>query len=177
MNEEPLVKTASKVFQDLCYQYRDQLTAGIIVAGWDRQHGGQVKNFVMKRTHCSFNLQFSSRFRAGVLDSDWRNERANAVHDRRIRQYLYLRLRRRKLQEGHEQVGVHEVLHQRFVSVYTATLCCEQQLILSWSVAAVALAISRDGSSGGLVRLAAITKDGVERKTVMHDDLPKFFEC
>ena len=44
-------------------------------------------------------------------------------------------------------------------------------------VLAVSLAISRDGSSGGLVRLAAITKDGVERSTVMHDDQPKFFEC
>jgi len=40
--EEPLVKTAASIFQDLCYSYRDQLSAGIICAGWDRKLGGQV---------------------------------------------------------------------------------------------------------------------------------------
>ena len=40
--EEPLVKTAAAIFQELCYNYRDQLSAGIICAGWDRKHGGQV---------------------------------------------------------------------------------------------------------------------------------------
>ena len=39
---------------------------------------------------------------------------------------------------------------------------------------AVTLAMQRDGSSGGLVRLAVITKDGVERLTILQDDLPKF---
>ncbi len=42
MGEEPLVRTAAAVFQDLCYSYRDQLTAGIICAGWDKKKGGQV---------------------------------------------------------------------------------------------------------------------------------------
>jgi 20S proteasome subunit beta 1 len=43
LGEAPLVKTAASVFQELCYNYRDQLTAGIICAGWDRRHGGQVR--------------------------------------------------------------------------------------------------------------------------------------
>ncbi len=34
---------------------------------------------------------------------------------------------------------------------------------LKWAAEAITLAIERDGSSGGVVRLAAITKDGVER--------------
>ena len=42
LGEAPLVKTAASVFQELCYNYRDQLMAGIICAGWDRRHGGQV---------------------------------------------------------------------------------------------------------------------------------------
>ena len=42
MDEEPQVKTAAAVFQDLCYNYRDQLSAGIIVAGYDEKKGGQV---------------------------------------------------------------------------------------------------------------------------------------
>ena len=32
--------------------------------------------------------------------------------------------------------------------------------------------MSRDGSSGGVIRLAVITKDGVERKFVPGDQLP-----
>lgn len=44
MGEEPQVKTAAAVFQDLCYSYRDQLSAGIICAGWDRKKGGQVSS-------------------------------------------------------------------------------------------------------------------------------------
>ena len=47
MNEEPRVKTAAKVFQDMCYSYRDQLSAGIIVAGWDRKQGGQVMSCLL----------------------------------------------------------------------------------------------------------------------------------
>uniref|UniRef100_A0A131XNR3 Proteasome subunit beta n=1 Tax=Hyalomma excavatum TaxID=257692 RepID=A0A131XNR3_9ACAR len=36
------VETAANIFRELCYNYRDQLVAGIICAGWDRQNGGQV---------------------------------------------------------------------------------------------------------------------------------------
>ncbi|KAK2706262.1 proteasome subunit beta type-6-like [Artemia franciscana] len=42
LNENPPVKHAAKVFQDICYSYKDQLTAGIICAGWDEIEGGQV---------------------------------------------------------------------------------------------------------------------------------------
>ena len=42
LNEEPSVKLAASIFRELCYNYRDQLMAGIIVAGWDRKEGGQV---------------------------------------------------------------------------------------------------------------------------------------
>jgi len=41
---------------------------------------------------------------------------------------------------------------------------------------ALALAMMRDGSSGGCVRLAIITKDGVERRVITGDKLPKFYE-
>ena len=42
IDEEPEVKHAARIFQDLCYNYREQLSAGIICAGWDKKHGGQV---------------------------------------------------------------------------------------------------------------------------------------
>jgi hypothetical protein len=41
---------------------------------------------------------------------------------------------------------------------------------------ALSLAMSRDGSSGGVVRLADISKDGVEKFTILGDQLPRFDE-
>nr|CAD7586290.1 unnamed protein product [Timema genevievae] len=99
LGEPPLVETAASVFRELCYSYRDSLTAGIIVAGWDKRKGGQV------------------------------------------------------------------------YTVPIGGMCVRQPISI-----ALALAMSRDGSSGGVVRLAAITEKGVERHVVLGDQLPKFFE-
>ena len=41
---------------------------------------------------------------------------------------------------------------------------------------ALALAMSRDGSSGGVIRMCVITEDKVERLFVPGDQLPKFWE-
>lgn len=51
------------------------------------------------------------------------------------------------------------------------TLLC---FCLPSSLAALSLAMDRDGSSGGVIRLAAITRDGVERKVILGNDLPRF---
>lgn len=40
----------------------------------------------------------------------------------------------------------------------------------------LALAMLRDGSSGGVVRLGVITEKGVERSVILGDQLPKFYE-
>lgn len=40
----------------------------------------------------------------------------------------------------------------------------------------LSLAMSRDGSSGGVVRLGVITEAGVERSIIMGDQLPKFYD-
>jgi len=40
--QEPLVETAAKLCQDLCYKYKNSFMAGLIVAGHDSQQGGQV---------------------------------------------------------------------------------------------------------------------------------------
>jgi len=42
MGEAPLVKTAAHLFQDLCYQNKDRLLAGIIIGGWDPKDGASV---------------------------------------------------------------------------------------------------------------------------------------
>lgn len=36
--------------------------------------------------------------------------------------------------------------------------------------------MSRDGSSGGVIRLGIINEDGIERRTVMGADVPRFYE-
>lgn len=41
---------------------------------------------------------------------------------------------------------------------------------------AISLAMSRDGSSGGTIRLAVITKDNVDRIFIPGDKLPTFWE-
>lgn len=48
---------------------------------------------------------------------------------------------------------------------------CEQFVVNS-----LALAMSRDGSSGGVIRLAIITKEGVTRKVLLQDEQPKFWQ-
>jgi len=42
--EAPPVKTIASLFEKLCYENKDQLSAGIIVAGWDKENGGSVYN-------------------------------------------------------------------------------------------------------------------------------------
>lgn len=43
-NEAPSVRTAAALFQEMCYQNKDNLSAGIIVAGWDKKDGPSVYN-------------------------------------------------------------------------------------------------------------------------------------
>lgn len=38
----PKVKVAASLFREMCYSNKDNLMAGIIVAGWDKTNGGQV---------------------------------------------------------------------------------------------------------------------------------------
>ncbi|XP_023579186.1 proteasome subunit beta type-6 [Octodon degus] len=45
---------------------------------------------------------------------------------------------------------------------------------LQFTANALALAMERDGSSGGVIRLAAIEESGVERQVLLGDQIPKF---
>ena len=53
--EEPQVKVAANIFRELCYQNRDNVSAGILVAGWDKVNGGQVR-FIGKRCYINWYL-------------------------------------------------------------------------------------------------------------------------
>jgi len=128
--EPALVRSAAAVFQDLCYNYRDQMSAGIIVAGWDARHGGQVYSVpiggMLVRQEVSIGGS-GSGFIYGYVDANFKSKMTKDEAE-------------------------------KFV------------------VNCITLALNRDGSSGGCVRLASITKDGLERKLYLSNELPKFFE-
>jgi 20S proteasome subunit beta 1 len=64
-----------------------------------------------------------------------------------------------------------------FVKNSTSQKCFPQIHTLNTAFRlALALAMSRDGSSGGVIRMAVITEDGVERLFVPGDKLPTFWQ-
>jgi 20S proteasome subunit beta 1 len=128
IGEEPMVSTAATLFGQLCYNYRDQLSAGIICAGWDRKLGGQVYSIPL----------------GGMC----------------TRQKVTI--------GGSGSTYIYGFVDSQYKENMTEAEC------LNFTLNAVSLAIMRDGSSGGVVRLASITKDGVKRQTILSDDLPKF---
>ena len=52
----------------------------------------------------------------------------------------------------------------------------DPHLLCLTELTALALAMSRDGSSGGVIRMCVITEDKVERLFVPGDQLPKFWQ-
>ncbi|KAM4036568.1 proteasome subunit beta type-6 [Anomaloglossus baeobatrachus] len=124
----PLVHTAANLFKEMCYKYREDLMAGIIVAGWDQRKGGQVYTVPMggMMVHQPFSIGGSgSSYIYGFVDSTYKT-------------------------------GM------------TKEEC------LKFTANALALAMERDGSSGGVIRLAAITEAGVERQVILGNELPRF---
>lgn len=130
MNEHPEVNVAANVFRDMCYNYRDQLTAGIIVAGWDKRLGGQVYSVPIG------GMLVRQAFTIGGSGSS----------------YVY----------GYTDANFKEGM--------------TQEEAVNFSKNTLALAMSRDGSSGGVIRLGIITKDGIERRVITGKDIPTFWQ-
>ncbi|XP_038061288.1 proteasome subunit beta type-6-like [Patiria miniata] len=128
--EPPLVRTAANLFRNMCYEYRDSLSAGILVAGWDKVKGGQVYSVPI----------------GGMI----------------VRQAVAM--------GGSGSTYLYGYLDSSYKENMTKEEC------LQFIANGLALAMMRDGSSGGIIRLATITKDGVERKTILGNELPRFYE-
>jgi len=126
----PLVQKAAETFRDFCYSYRDQLMAGIIVAGWDPKQGGQVYTIPLG------GMLVRQPFSIGGSGST----------------YIY----------GHV-----DATFKKKMTKQECELFCKN---------ALALAMNRDGSSGGVIRLAIINEQGVERKVFLGDEIPRFYE-
>lgn len=127
LDEPPLVETAANLFRASCYRYREELTAGILVAGWDRRLGGQVYcvpiGGMLVRQPVSVGGSGSS-YIYGFMDANYKPH-------------------------------------------------MNKDQCLELTATAVALAMERDGSSGGVVRLASISESGVERRVILGNQLPK----
>ena len=72
----PRVKTAAHLMQDFCYRYKDNLSAGVIVAGWDPVDGGSV--YSVPAGGMSIQVPFSiggsgSLFIYGLLDATYQD--------------------------------------------------------------------------------------------------------
>ncbi|CAG5103461.1 Similar to Psmb6: Proteasome subunit beta type-6 (Mus musculus) [Cotesia congregata] len=130
LGTQPKVETAANVFREMCYNYRDSLVAGILVAGYDSQKGGQVYSIPIGGMCVRQPISIGgsgSTYVYGYVDAHYK---PNMTKD-------------------------------QTVELITNTL---------------ALAMSRDGSSGGVIRLGIITEAGVERRVILGDELPKFWE-
>ncbi|XP_066263105.1 proteasome subunit beta type-6 [Euwallacea similis] len=130
LGEEPQVELGANVFKELCYNYRDSLTAGILVAGWDKKNGGQVYSIPIG------GMCVRQKISIGGSGSS----------------YVY----------GYVDANYKPNMNQEdCVKFVTNTL---------------SLAMSRDGSSGGVIRLGIITEKGIERRVVLGTELPKFYQ-
>lgn len=139
----PTVQVAAALFQELCYSNKDQLSAGLIIAGWDELNGPEVYHIPAGGSlhKQEFSIGGSgSTYIYGYCDSNFREGMTK--------------------EEGIEFVK------------NCIPLCCGLA-----DLVALALAMSRDGSSGGLIRMMILTGDSPpERLMFAEPHIPKFWE-
>ncbi|KAF5369754.1 hypothetical protein D9758_001198 [Tetrapyrgos nigripes] len=130
MGAPPAVSTAAAIMEKMCYQNKDQLSAGIIVAGWDKQYGPSVYNIPLG---------------GGLFRQPWAIGGSGST-------YVY---------------GYCDATYQEGWG---------RDETVNFVKNTLALAMSRDGSSGGCIRMCVITEDNVERLFIPGDQLPRFWE-
>ncbi|CAJ0574512.1 unnamed protein product, partial [Mesorhabditis spiculigera] len=128
-NDKISIYRATQIFRQFLYSYRDQLSASVLVAGWDEKLGGQlyalpIGGFVTRQKSTASGS--GSTFVSGYLDRMWK---PNMTKEECIK-----------------------VVKE-----------------------AVGLATFRDGSSGGVIRIGVVDKDGTNITLYRPDgaDFPK----
>ncbi|CAG8506698.1 11538_t:CDS:2, partial [Scutellospora calospora] len=127
-DEPPTVRTVAALFQEICYQNKDNMSAGIIVAGWDKYNGGTIYTIPLGG---SLHKQ---PFTVGGSGSS----------------YIY---------------GYCDSNFKKNMTKEEAVAFVKN---------AVTLALSRDGSSGGCVRIAIINEEGAEKFFFPGNELPEY---
>ncbi|XP_077051718.1 proteasome subunit beta type-9 [Siphateles boraxobius] len=129
MDKDPLVCSAATLVKNISYKYKEELSAHLIVAGWDKRAGGQVYatlNGLLSRQ--PFAVGGSGSFYIyGFVDAEYRAD-----------------MTRQECQE--------------FV------------------INCLSLAMSRDGSSGGVAYLVTIDSEAMEEKCILGNQLPTFYD-
>ncbi|XP_061476706.1 proteasome subunit beta type-9-like [Rhineura floridana] len=129
MEKPLLVLAAATVVKNISYKYKEELSAHLMVAGWDPKRGGQVYGTLG-------GMLTRQPFATGGSGST----------------YIY---------------GYVDSAYKRGMSREE----CRQ-----FTKNAIALTMVRDGSSGGVIYLVTITKDGVKEEVVVGDEIPKFYD-
>ena len=127
---KPTVAAAASLFQRLCYANRWNISAGIIVAGWDPINGGSVYNIPLG---------------GASLKHPWAMGGSGSV-------FLY----------GWVDANFNAGMNKEQCVNFCRT--------------AVAHAVARDGSSGGLTRTIAIDTDGAEHTMTPWNKIPYCLE-
>lgn len=130
LGEEASVGSAARLFQQLCYNNKRSLLAGIICAGWDRRSGGSVYtiNLGGALVRQPFSIGGSgSTYIYGFCDANFRE-------------------------------------HMR------------RDECVAFVTQALALAMARDGSSGGVIRTVVVEEAGITRSMIPFDKLPRFWQ-
>ncbi|KAL0622688.1 Proteasome subunit beta type-9, partial [Plecturocebus cupreus] len=129
LEEPPLVLAAANVVRNISYKYREDLSAHLLVAGWDQREGGQVYGTLGGMlTRQPFAIGGSgSTYIYGYVDAAYKP-------------------------------GMSPEECRRFTTD------------------AIALAMSRDGSSGGVIYMVTITAAGVDHRVISGNKLPKFYD-
>jgi len=127
------VKLVANVTMQIAYRNKDRLSAGMIIAGWDRRAGPQVFGIPLGGSleKCDFTLGGSgSAYITGFCDDTWKPGMSREEAE-------------------------------------------------AWIRRAISIAISRDASSGGVIRLVTIHEKGAEKQMfepaqhpLAYDELP-----
>uniref|UniRef100_F6Y4Z6 Proteasome subunit beta type-9 n=1 Tax=Equus caballus TaxID=9796 RepID=F6Y4Z6_HORSE len=129
LEEPPLVLAAANVVRNITYKYREDLSAHLMVAGWDQREGGQVYGTLG-------GMLTRQPFAIGGSGST----------------YIY----------GYVDAAYKQGMSPEECRRFTTD--------------AIALAMSRDGSSGGVIYLVTITAAGVDHRVILGNELPKFYD-
>ena len=127
----PSVRVAANLAAELCYNNKDNLSAGLIVAGWDERSGGEVYSIPLGGSIHKQEVAIGgsgSTYIYGYCDTNFR--------------------------PGMSRDEAIDFLKH-----------------------AIALAMERDGSSGGVIRMAAIDGKSIDRYFFADKDIPQVWNA